>query len=139
MLRRLLYALLFVAGAAAPRANQFVDVTPTFVPPSMSGRDIFRYYCATCHGRDGRGNGPVASSLKTRPANLTKLAANNRGQFPLERVRAFVTQGRPDAPTHGSSDMPVWGPIFQSLDPSDKIAQARIDSVVAYINSIQAK
>jgi mono/diheme cytochrome c family protein len=105
----------------------------------MAGRDIFRYYCATCHGRDGRGNGPVAAELKAKPANLTGLAAENAGRFPLERVKAFVTHGRPGAPAHGSSEMPVWGPIFQSLDPSDAIAQARIESVVAYINSIQRK
>ena len=132
---------LFVAigGAVGAGGTQVVDVTPTLVLPSMSGRDIFRYYCATCHGRDGRGNGPVASALKTKPANLTRLAANNSGQFPLERVQAFVTHGRPDAAAHGSPDMPVWGPIFHVLDPSDKIAQARIENVVAYIKSIQTK
>ena len=102
-------ALLFATAATAGEI-QFVDVTPTF-----------------------------ASTLKTRPANLTKLAANNHGQFPIERVKAIVTQGRPDTPAHGSSDMPVWGPIFQSLDPSDPIARARIDNVVAYLNSIQVK
>ena len=135
---RLLGLTVLFAMTAAAGGHQ-VDVTPTFVPPSMSGRDIFRYYCATCHGRDGRGNGPAATALKTRPANLTRLASNNRGQFPAERVRAFVTHGGPEAPAHGSSDMPVWGPIFQSLDPSDTIAQARINNVVAYLESIQAK
>lgn len=131
-------ALLFATAATAGEI-QFVDVTPTFVQPSMSGRDTYRYYCASCHGRDARGNGPVAAALKTRPADLTKLAANNGGRFPLDRVKAFVTQGRPNLPAHGSSDMPVWGPIFQSLDPSDPIARARIDNVVAYLNSIQVK
>lgn len=137
-MRLLSIALLFATTAAAGK-GQFVDVTPTFVPPSMSGRDIFRYYCATCHGRDGRGKGPVADELKTKPADLTRLAADNGGPFPLERVKAFVTHGRPDPPAHGSPDMPVWGPIFQSLDPSDAIARARIDNVVAYINSLQRR
>ena len=130
---------LFIATTAVAGERQFVDVTPTFVQPSMSGRDIFRYYCATCHGRDARGRGPAASALKTQPANLTKLGANNHGVFPIERVKAFVRQGRPDVPAHGTSDMPVWGPIFQSLAPSDTMAQARIDNVVAYISSIQVK
>jgi len=138
-MRLLGMAVFFIATTAAAGEAQLVDVTPTFVPPSMAGRDIFRYYCATCHGRDGRGNGPVAAELKAKPANLTGLAAENAGRFPLERVKAFVTHGRPGAPAHGSSEMPVWGPIFQSLDPSDAIAQARIESVVAYINSIQRK
>jgi mono/diheme cytochrome c family protein len=128
-----------VAGGASAAVERQVDVSTTFVPPSMAGRDSFRYYCATCHGRDGRGNGPVAAELKTRPADLTRLAAGNGGRFPLERVRSFVAAGRPEAPTHGSSDMPVWGPIFQVLDPSDKVAQARIDNLVMYIDSIQVK
>ena len=136
-MRLLGIAVLFATTTAA--GGQFVDVTPTFVPPSMSGRDIFRYYCATCHGRDARGSGPVASALKMRPANLTMLAANNHGEFPVERVKAFITQGRADAPAHGTPDMPVWGPIFQSLEPSDTIAQARIDNVITYLRSIQAK
>ena len=135
---RALGVALFVATTAAAGGPQ-VDVTPTFVPPSMSGRDIFRYYCATCHGRDARGNGPTASALKKPPANLTNLAANNHGQFPVERVKAFVTKGGTEPPAHGSSDMPVWGPIFQSFDTSDAIAQARINNVVAYLESIQTK
>ena len=133
----LLCAALVVANVAVTDSQ--VDVSPRLVQPSMSGRDIFRYYCASCHGTDGRGNGPVAAQLKTRPADLTKLAATNRGQFPLDRVQALVTQGRPGTPTHGTSDMPVWGPIFQSLDPLDKVARERIDNVLAYIMSIQKK
>jgi mono/diheme cytochrome c family protein len=139
MLRLLCVALVLTAGVPASSGSQVVDISPTLVLPSMSGRDIFRYYCATCHGREGRGNGPVASQLKTRPANLTRLAAGNSGEFPLERVRAFVTHGRTDAPSHGSPEMPIWGPIFQVLDPSDPIARMRINNVVDYIQSIQSK
>ena len=139
MTMRLLGLFLLFSTTAAAGEPQRVDITPTVVGPSMSGRDIFRYYCASCHGREARGNGPVASALKTPPANLTTLAAKNQGQFPVERVKAFITKGRPDAPSHGSSDMPVWGPIFQSLDPSDKVAQARIDNLVAYLKSLQTK
>ena len=139
MTPRLLCAALLIAGAAAPSATQRVSVSPRLVLPSMSGHDIYGYFCASCHGSGGRGDGPVASELKTRPADLTRLTAINGGQFPLQRVRGFVTHGRADAPTHGSPDMPVWGPIFQLLDPSDQVAQARIDNVVEYIRSIQSK
>ena len=143
MLVRLFCAALVASGAAVSlaeaSAGQFVDVSAAVVLPSMSGEDTFRYYCASCHGRSGRGDGPVGAALKTKPANLTRLAATNGGQFPLERVRTIVARGRADAPVHGTTDMPVWGPIFQVLDPSDKLAQARIDNVVAYIRSIQAK
>jgi mono/diheme cytochrome c family protein len=139
MTMRLFGMALFFAATTTAGGPQFVDVTPSLVQPSISGRDTFRYYCASCHGRDARGDGPVASALTTRPANLTKLAANNHGQFPIDRVRAFIAEGGPDLPAHGSPDMPVWGPIFQSLDPSDPVARARIDNVVAYLKSIQTK
>jgi mono/diheme cytochrome c family protein len=139
MLARLIAAALLVAMPAALPTAQVVDVTPTLVLPSMSGRDIFRYYCISCHGRNGRGDGPVAAALKTKPANLTRLTIANGGRFPAERVRTFVAHGRPDTAAHGSPEMPIWGPIFQVLDPSDSIAQARIENVVAYVQSIQAK
>lgn len=139
MTMRLLAIALLLATTATAGEPQSVNITPTLVMPSMSGPDIFRYYCATCHGRDARGKGPTASALKTPPTNLTKLAANNHGQFPAERVRRLIGQGRSDSPAHGSSEMPVWGPIFQLLDPSDTIAQSRIDNLVAYLKSIQAR
>jgi len=118
---RMLAAALFLAADLAggrPASGQSVDVSPRVVLPAMSGQDVFRYYCATCHGRDGRGNG---------------------GLFPTERVRDFVTNGRPEVPAHGSPDMPVWGPIFSALDPSDKVAQQRIENLVGYIRSLQVK
>jgi mono/diheme cytochrome c family protein len=135
---RVLLIVLMVAGLSTAARSQFVDITPTLVQPSMSGRDIFRYYCVSCHGRDGRGDGPVASALSTRPANLRLLSARNGGTFPLARVRGFITQGTPTA-AHGTPDMPVWGPIFQSLDGTDERARARIENVVAYLMSMQVK
>jgi mono/diheme cytochrome c family protein len=70
---------------------------------------------------------------------LTTLAARNRGLFPAARVKAFIAGGPVTVPAHGSSEMPVWGPIFKVLDPSDTLADARIENVVAYIQSIQVR
>jgi mono/diheme cytochrome c family protein len=56
----------------------------------LSGENSFNFYCATCHGRDGRGAGPVATALNTRPADLTALARRNRGLFPRAEVISFV-------------------------------------------------
>ena len=105
---------------------------------SMGGHDSFQFYCAPCHGADGRGNGPTASALTTRPSDLTSLARRNDGAFPRARVRAFVDgSGRPLA-AHGSSEMPVWGPIFRGLDPSDARVTRRVDNIVQYVESLQA-
>jgi mono/diheme cytochrome c family protein len=113
---------------------------PPLVISSMDGRDLFQFYCATCHGRDGRGGGPVVPALRVPPPDLTTIAARNGGTFPTARVESFVTgdQDRP-TPAHGSKDMPVWGPIFRGLDPSDAMNKVRIANIVGYIESIQPK
>lgn len=105
---------------------------------SLGGRDSFQFYCAPCHGADGRGNGPTAAALTTRPADLTTLARRNNGEFPRERVLAMVSgAGRPVA-AHGSSDMPVWGPIFRVFDASDARVRRRVDNIVDYVETLQA-
>lgn len=106
---------------------------------SMSGRDSFEFYCAPCHGRDGQGAGPVAAALNAHPANLTTLARWANGQFPRDEVIAFVTGTGREVSAHGTTEMPVWGPTFRSLDPSDARVKARIEAVVDYIESIQVK
>lgn len=90
------------------------------------GRKVFMSYCASCHGVDATGNGPVASSLKKQPPNLTKIETKN-GKFPTEEVRKKIS-GNGDVPVHGKKDMPVWGLIFS---PSD------INGLVKYLESIQ--
>lgn len=111
---------------------------PSILIDSLAGRDNFERYCAPCHGRDGRGNGPVAASLERRPADLTALARRNDGPFPRERVAALLAGTGRDVPAHGSADMPVWGPIFRRLDGSDVRVTQRIDNIVAFIESLQA-
>lgn len=105
------------------------------------GEDDFKQYCASCHGVSGKGDGPVAPSLKNSPTDLTTLSTANGGSFPKKHVMDVV-QGNKDYDkkfrTHGPSDMPVWGNII--LDDSDgrsSIASARIKNIVGYIESIQ--
>jgi mono/diheme cytochrome c family protein len=131
-----LLCLLMVTSAAR---GQITGPPPLpLVPESMRGEDLFRLYCATCHGRDGRGHGPVASSLKMAPSDLTQISARNNGLFPRARVEEALT-GRQDVAAHGSSDMPVWGPIFSGLDNSEARVRVRIANLVAYVESIQRK
>ncbi len=138
MIFRVLIILVSMGGAVASSAQ--VDVTASLINPPLTGRDTFEFYCATCHGRDGTGNGPIAPSLKIPPANLTTLAARNDGQFSRELVRELVTHDRrTDASAHGSSDMPVWGPIFRTLEPSDLAVETRIENLIRYIESMQAR
>ena len=134
-----LSALCLVVAVGAAGQHSTADKPRSLLTPSLAGRDNFTAYCSPCHGRDGTGNGPVASALRTRPADLTKLALRAGGTFPARRVEAFVTSGEANVAAHGSSEMPVWGPTFMALDPSDKLVKIRIPNVVGYVESLHTK
>jgi len=99
------------------------------------GKDLFVQYCASCHGEDGKGNGPAAEALKNKPADLTKISANRGGQFPRAEIMRFIDGERP-IPAHGPRHMPVWGEVFRD-EKSDSETRMRIHSLVAFIESIQ--
>jgi hypothetical protein len=113
------------------------DKSFSLLSPSLYGVDNFHAYCSPCHGRDGKGDGPVAAALKRRPSDLTTLAKRHHGVFPRADVRDFITNGGPDVPEHGTIDMPVWGPTFRALDSSDRSVTIRIANVVEYLATIQ--
>ncbi len=116
-----------------------IKKTPIQHSNSASGKQMFSDYCAPCHGLSAKGDGPAASALKTAPTDLTQLAKKNNGKFPMDHVMNDLRQGSPLA-SHGSTDMPVWGPLFRSLDPSNTvIADQRIRNLSVYIESLQAK
>ena len=124
-------------AAAGQRDGQ--KSPPAFLIDSLAGQDSFSFYCAPCHGRSGKGDGPVGAALKTTPPDLTVLSRRNGGTFPRADVVSFVTGTARTLPAHGSSDMPVWGPIFRSLDPSDTRTKIRIENIVAFVESLQVK
>jgi mono/diheme cytochrome c family protein len=121
-------------------ASRDPQVRPPLVIHSMSGRDLYEFYCASCHGRDGKGGGPVARALKSEPPDLTRLALQNGGVFPHARIEAIV-EGRTDPPlaTHGTREMPVWGPIFRGLDADAAANRERIANIVEYLRSLQVR
>ena len=133
---------LFLCGAAVMAAQTTGGSAQRASPltiEALSGSESFEFYCAACHGRDGQGGGPVAAALNSSPANLTTLARWNDGIFPRDEVVAYVTGTGRTVTAHGAPEMPVWGPTFRSLDPSDVRVKVRIDNIVDYIESIQVK
>lgn len=102
------------------------------------GRADFQAYCASCHGREAKGNGPVADKLKTRPPDLTLLTKKFNGVFPSEYVLRTI-DGRQEIMAHGSRTMPVWGKIWRSEgDPESEVETQRILSeLLSYLRSIQ--
>jgi mono/diheme cytochrome c family protein len=133
--------LLLIAGCALSTegsAQRTIRENPPLVIDSLYGPDVFRFYCAPCHGRDGTGGGPVAVALKRRPPDLTGIATRNGGIFPKAPVEAFVTNGGVSlSPAHRTAEMPAWGPNFGSLDPSETRVKVRIANLVEYVESIQ--
>jgi mono/diheme cytochrome c family protein len=105
--------------------------------PLAAGRERFMLDCATCHGVDGSGNGPVAGVLKIQPPDLTRLASRNRGSFSYPDVYATIDGRQPLA--HGTRDMPIWGNRYKQVLPAlgEKKAHTRIDALVRYLESLQ--
>lgn len=127
-----LFALLGLGSAAqAPQPPRSILID------SLVGRDSFELYCASCHGSGGRGDGPVARELRTRPADLTALARRNDGAFPGEAVRGFIIGTGRAVPAHGTTEMPIWGSLFRAFE-SDARVRERIANLASYIESIQA-
>jgi len=103
------------------------------------GRFLYRVYCLNCHGETGRGNGVSASLLKVEPADLTRLARGNDGEFPFDRVYGVI-DGREEVRGHGSRRMPIWGMSFQDLDNDvnqEDDVREKILNVIDYLKSIQ--
>ncbi|MBZ5570849.1 MAG: c-type cytochrome [Acidobacteriia bacterium] len=104
-----------------------------------SGKEMFMSYCAVCHGKDGKGNGPAAAALKIPPADLTTLTKRNGGKFPAAHVSSTIL-GEADVPAHGSREMPIWGPLLRILDThGDLIVRQRAVNLTEYVQSLQEK
>jgi mono/diheme cytochrome c family protein len=127
-------ALVFSCWSATPGAGS--PQAPRVLIDSLAGRDSFELYCAACHGSDGRGGGPVAAELRTRPSDLTLLARRNNGAFPRDAVRDFIVGTARPLPAHGTTEMPVWGPMFRVFE-SDARVRERIANLVTYIERLQ--
>ena len=120
------------------------------------GKSEFLSSCASCHGGDAKGKGPVSEQLKTPPPDLTMLAKNNDGIFPTNSIYEIL-YGLKTIPTHGTREMPIWGERFNPIislpdyvDPSywklagpqqspEVVVRTRILAVIDYLNRVQQK
>ena len=104
---------------------------------SIQGADLYKAYCASCHGLDAKGAGPMAVSLKVAPLDLTRISIRNGGTFPLTRVQKIISGEVQPSSGHGSSAMPVWGPIFSKVTRDVDLGRVRIDNLARYLRDIQ--
>jgi mono/diheme cytochrome c family protein len=104
------------------------------------GADLFRNYCASCHGTEGRGDGPLAEHLRTQPTDLTGISTRHDGEFPFDDVVESIDGGRAIG-SHGSADMPAWGDALSKSrnQPDQAEVQRRIDALAHFVWSIQKR
>jgi mono/diheme cytochrome c family protein len=146
-----LAAVLVLGGAIVGFTANAAHAQDEGVTMGPSGRVIsgplqFREYCASCHGMDATGDGPVAASLKKKPANLTLLSKNNGCVYPAQDVHDFI-DGSKTAAGHGTREMPLWGTAFMfrtgkqaamgAAPLSQQEVNAKINRLVKYIETIQ--
>jgi len=113
---------------------------PAAAQEAWRGEELFRQYCASCHGEKGTGNGPMAAYLTVQPADLTRIAERRDGTFPREQVTRIIA-GEENPPGHGTRTMPVWGERLQEgvigSVRKPAVARGRIAFLVDYLESLQ--
>lgn len=136
-LKKLLMAAVgFTAAMGLILGQSKIVKKPIVYTPPDDGPGMYAQYCASCHGTDGKGNGPAASALSTPATDLTKIAKENNGEFSAFAVMNTLTKGE-GAGAHGSTDMPVWGEVFRASWQSDSDARIRIYNLTRYVESLQ--
>jgi len=134
-MRLLIAGVVLTTLAAAPiraAAPEKVDEAA-----AIRGEIIFSRYCATCHGTQGDGKGPLSGELRTSVPDLRVMAVKNAGKFPFEKVLKSI-DGRQRIGAHGSSDMPAWGDALKNTDGrgSDSVEEA-VANLAHYVWSLQ--
>ena len=116
--------------------------TPVFAGDVEEGAGHFADYCATCHGLEARGDGPMSDLLTIRPSDLTQLSAQNGGTFPLDRVVRRI-DGTMDVAAHGGP-MPLFGLLLQgpseailAPDGSEIVAPEAIAMIATWLQTVQ--
>jgi mono/diheme cytochrome c family protein len=131
--------LLLAGSLAVAQSSGKQKAKETPLINSIQGPALSKAYCASCHGTDLKGEGPMAKSLKVKPPDLTRIAARNGGTFPLMRIERIIS-GEEELPSgHGTGEMPVWGPIFSHVDQDQDLGRVRIDNLARYLRGIQVQ
>ena len=133
--------LLFTLGGASSLAQEKrLKTVPMPYSNPQSGAQMYKDYCAVCHGPTGRGDGPAVEFLKAPPLDLRTLAQRNNAKYPADHVAATLRFGV-SSHAHGTADMPVWGPVFRAAEKgrNEAVAESRIHNLIVFIESLQQK
>jgi len=127
--------VIFTASATYAQVKQ-IKVENAKSAATWKGDDLYRQFCAVCHGMDGKGVGPAADALRVKATDLTLMARQNNGKFPVLQAKN-VLSGVDRVTAHGVADMPTWGDTFKSISANETFGEMRIDAVVEYLQQIQ--
>jgi len=127
--------ILLCAGMATAQTKVVKEVNAR-QSNAWTGPELYKEFCAVCHGVDGRGTGPAASALKSQPTDLTTIARRSNNKYPDLKIQQII-KGDPNIPAHGSSDMPTWGNIFKSISANGAFGEMRVNALVDYLKTIQ--
>jgi len=131
--------LLAVAVTAQNQPQTTVKHVPIQATSASSGKEMYKTYCAVCHGTDGKGNGPAASALKTPPTDLSALSKNSGGKFPDMKIASTI-RGEDNITAHGTKEIPIWGHLFRSMSHGHEgEVQQRVANLTKYVESLQVK
>jgi mono/diheme cytochrome c family protein len=104
---------------------------------AAKGKVTYGRYCVSCHGPQGKGDGPLAKDLRVAVPDLTTLASRNAGTFPYDRVVRIIQSGEP-VRGHGTPDMPAWGDTFQKTKGTgEATVAAAIRNLSHYLWTLQ--
>jgi len=96
---------------------------PTWAQNQAEGKKLYLTYCSSCHGDDGKGDGPATQSLPVKPANHTAGAVMN--QLTDKFLMEIISKG--GSAVGKSPMMPAWGGQFK---------ENQLRDIVAYVRSI---
>jgi len=129
--------LSYSLGTAQTRKSEKDHAGEAWLINSIQGPNLYKAYCASCHGVDAKGGGPVAGSLRVSPPDLTRISARNGGTFPLARISRIISGEEPSRRGHGTREMPVWGPVFSQVEADRDLWRVRIDNLARYLQQLQ--
>jgi mono/diheme cytochrome c family protein len=136
------FALVVCTLTAVPIFPTSANAKPLGAADVPSGKDLFIEHCAQCHGSDGTGNGPMASTLNVKPADLTTLSKRANGKFDAARIADIIRYGG-DISGHGTRAMPIWGLVFSNEAHGGKggaaYSRRAVIELKTYLQSIQKK
>lgn len=136
----MLRATLFVATCAVVLAAATPAVAEEDTLPDHRGHAEFQQYCASCHGEEADGRGPMAGDLQVPPADLRLLGQRYGMPLPRPKLVAFI-DGRTHVRGHGSRAMPVWGKRLHEQSRGDQAHEGHVRGsilvIVDYLETLQ--